>query len=260
MASVAAGITLHQREHLAGAAALPRIKDHRVDRVSGAVDMVIARGPDPTIKRAASARSLGRDGEVGRQSFCAADLGQPKSEVLVNRINLFFGTNWTAAVASINSNTRIPNVDLVISCMDTIAARRSLWNRLKRLPLLWMDLGNETTFGQVIIGKTENIGFGRTSANTLRRRVPHLFDLYPSLLRKKDPTNVPSCSVAESLSKQDLFINPLVSCLAAQLIWKLFRDGKLTIHGYAANLASGHVVPMPIPRETLGLPAIRTAA
>ena len=163
---------------------------------------IIALGHPHGLQVLAVDPELVTEANLGRQSFCAADLGQPKSEVLVNRINLFFGTNWTAAVASINSNTRIPNVDLVISCMDTIAARRSLWNRLKRLPLLWMDLGNETTFGQVIIGKTENIGFGRTSANTLRRRVPHLFDLYPSLLRKKDPTNVPSCSVAEIRCRQ----------------------------------------------------------
>ena len=187
------------------------------------------------------------EANLGRQAFCAADLGLPKSLVLINRINLFFGTNWTGAVGSIKSTSRIPYVDLVISCMDTIAARRSLWNKLKRMRVLWMDLGNETTFGQVILGKTENIGFGRTSENTLCRRVPHLFDLHPSLLRKKDAANSPSCSVAESLQKQDLFINPVLACLAGQLLWKLFRDGQLSIHGYVANLASGHIVPMPIP-------------
>lgn len=187
---------------------------------------------------------------LGRQAFCEADLGLPKSEVLINRVNLFFGTKWRAAVGIVNSSTRLPYIDLVISCVDTIAARRSLWNRLKRLPIWWMDLGNENTFGQVVLGKAENIGFGRTSENTRHRRVPHLFDLYPKLLRKKDRPNAPSCSVAESLQKQDLFINPLLACLAAQLIWKLFREGSLPIHGYYVNLASGHVVPIPIPART----------
>lgn len=189
------------------------------------------------------------EANLGRQAFCEADLGLPKSEVLVNRVNLFFGTKWRAAVGPVNSSTRIPRLDLVISCVDTIAARRSLWHRLKRLPIWWMDLGNENTFGQVILGKTENIGFGRTSENTRHRRVPHLFDLHPKLLRKKDRPNAPSCSVAESLQKQDLFINPMLACLAGQLIWKLFREGSLAIHGYYVNLASGRVVPVPVPAK-----------
>ena len=58
--------------------------------------------------------------------------------------------------------------------------------------------------------------------------------------------NAPSCSLAEALERQDLFVNQTVTTFALQLLWKFIREGGLDIHGYFINLESGRVSPLPI--------------
>lgn len=58
--------------------------------------------------------------------------------------------------------------------------------------------------------------------------------------------NTPSCSLAEALEKQDLFINQGVATFALQLLWQFIREGGLNIHGYFINLETGKVTPLPI--------------
>ena len=55
--SVALGLALHDRDAGGKGKALPRIRDHRIARAPGSVDMVIARGPDPiaNVRRAIEA-------------------------------------------------------------------------------------------------------------------------------------------------------------------------------------------------------------
>src|SRR6201996_390305 len=60
---------------------------------------------------------------LGRQLFPTADLGLFKAVALVNRINLFFGTNWKAITERYNTETITANPDLrmaefTISCVD----------------------------------------------------------------------------------------------------------------------------------------------
>jgi hypothetical protein len=42
---------------------------------------------------------------LGRQLFPTADLGMYKPVALINRINLFFGTNWKAITERYNTET-----------------------------------------------------------------------------------------------------------------------------------------------------------
>ena len=62
-----------------------------------------------------------------RQPFSVSDIGQNKATVLINRINLFWGTRWRAEPANFNERTldRIndTSLDLLIGCVDTRAAR-----------------------------------------------------------------------------------------------------------------------------------------
>ena len=62
-----------------------------------------------------------------RQPFSWSDVGQNKATVLINRINLFWGTKWNAQPvcfdeATLRSN-HDRNPDLLIGCVDTRAAR-----------------------------------------------------------------------------------------------------------------------------------------
>ena len=55
---------------------------------------------------------------IGRQMFYPADLGQPKAEVLVHRVNMAMGTKWRAIVARLAAGDELPH-DIVIGCVDT---------------------------------------------------------------------------------------------------------------------------------------------
>src|SRR6201998_3572563 len=65
-----------------------------------------------------------------RQPFSASDVGQNKATALINRINMFWGTNWSSIpshfhVRSFDRNQdRYP--DMVIGCVDTRAARKAI--------------------------------------------------------------------------------------------------------------------------------------
>lgn len=91
-----------------------------------------------------------------------------------------------------------------------------------------VDIGNTTNQGQVILG-----GHG----------LPTFFDVYPELRKKKDRKNEPSRSMAESLARQDLFINSTLATLGGQLMWQLMRHGGINHHGYIVNLHEGLVLP-----------------
>jgi PRTRC genetic system protein E len=74
------------------------------------------------------------DGDLVSETNCTAtvsvsDIGQNKATVLVNRINLFWGTRWTAIPSHFHARSfdrhqdRCP--DLVIGCVDT-GARKAI--------------------------------------------------------------------------------------------------------------------------------------
>ena len=62
-----------------------------------------------------------------RQPFSWSDVGQNKAIVLINRINLFWGTKWNAQPTCFDETTLQSNhdrsPDILIACVDTKAAR-----------------------------------------------------------------------------------------------------------------------------------------
>lgn len=219
------------------------------------------------------------EANVGRQLFYPADIGANKAVVLVNRLNLCFGLDWEArptvyAGAELKWSGQIGSHTagaLLITCVDTAKARREIHGRITDhhhgthgTPVYWLDLGNRRTDGQVILGEPYDKlnGPRRGSAETLVREgtrrayakaepLPHLptvVEVFPELLDpelKED--NQPSCSLAEALESQDLFINDHVSRWALQLLWTLFRKGQIHYHGAFINLADGSVATLPVP-------------
>jgi len=100
--------------------------------------------------------------------------------------------------------------------------------------------------GQVILGQS---GYGnRRRKNGTSLILPCVTDLYPELLDDSIPEkdDGPSCSLAEALERQDLFIGQSIATFALQLLWTLFRNGGVDHHGYFINLKAGKVLPMPI--------------
>lgn len=217
---------------------------------------------------------------VGRQMFSPADVGQYKALALVQRVNCFWGTAWKGfpiRYEGPDSHDQTPRTgwqtDVLITCVDTARARRTIHNaiagRHDATPRYWLDLGNDKTFGQVILGEpvrhTEAdvhkargkvLGRGEKGAQefaaawqqSMRQRLPTIMDTTPELLAEDyAEVDTPSCSLAEALGKQDLFINSHVADWALHLLWTLLRQEYITHHGYYINLESGRVNPVPVP-------------
>lgn len=186
---------------------------------------------------------------VGRQMFYPGDVGQNKAQVLIHRINMAMGTNWEARPAKLDRNSRLDRVDLIIGCVDTRAARAAIrtageaWN----VPY-WLDLGNRQHDGQVILGEFPN---PRRDKERKVPRLPTVADLFPETC---DPSLEgadagPSCSLAEALEKQSLFVNRGVALYALNLLFELFRYGGLNHHGVFVNLKTARTSPLAIDPE-----------
>ena len=183
------------------------------------------------------------EANLARQVFCEADLGCNKALVLAQRMRGFYGIEVEGHDAKFDAYSIRPSV--IVGCVDNLNARRKIaqasaprtrkqWDR-ERPGIYWLDLGNGAASGQVILG-----GHG----------LPTFFDVFPGQLKAKDRKDTPSCSMAEALEKQDLFINSTVATLAGQLLWQLMRRGGLNHHGYFVNLANGRVLPLEVPTTT----------
>jgi PRTRC genetic system ThiF family protein len=182
-----------------------------------------------------------------RQPFCRTEIGLPKAIVLAHRINLFWGLNWQGMQATIQQLKKGSDVDFVIGCVDTRKARRAIdkWVLNSRV-LYWLDLGNNASSGQFILGQPKN------SANRREKdRLPTVAELYPEILKTdKRDDGQPSCSAAEALTRQEPFINQNLAYQALAMLTRLLRHGSLSYQGGFCNVETGQLVPLPI-RETV---------
>lgn len=197
----------------------------------------------------------------GRQLFADAELGLSKAVALINRTNRFFGTNWKAVTEQFNTcNLKLlPNqgkANIYISCVDTASARFDIANVLEGFTgynnwernkcLYWMDIGNSRHTGQVILSSIGNIQQPNSKLFRTVSNLPYVTDEFRELLESQDDNNEPSCSLAEALEKQDLFINSTLANMAASLLWKLFRDGMTQHRGFFLNLAEFRSLPIAV--------------
>jgi PRTRC genetic system ThiF family protein len=184
-----------------------------------------------------------------RQPFSVSDIGQNKATVLINRINLFWGTRWRAEPTHFDERTldRIndSSVDLVIGCVDTRAARNVITRALTKArcrAAYWLDLGNNASSGQFVLGQPLNAR-NRRKATRLRT----VSELYPEIIdAEAGEDSLPSCCAFEALDRQEPFINQTLASSALAMLSRLFRYGKLSHHGGFFNAQSGLVSPLPV--------------
>ncbi|GGB70879.1 PRTRC system ThiF family protein [Deinococcus soli (ex Cha et al. 2016)] len=203
------------------------------------------------------------EANIVRQRYHHADLGRNKAEVLVRRVNLACGLHWFSHPVKFKGNDARGRWDIVLSCVDTRAARADLHRYAFASGLrtwkLWMDFGNEKDYGQVILGTPRNLH------NSLARPLPCATELHPDMIDTSLPEDdAPSCSALEALSKQSLLVNKMVATLGMQLLWEALWDGQLTFHGYYFNFKTGQTVGLPIPvkvkRAYATIPAVEPVA
>lgn len=184
-----------------------------------------------------------------RQPFSWSDVGQNKAIVLINRINLFWGTNWNAQPTCFDETTLQSNhdrsPDILIACVDTKAARNVIERAVSRRSssvAYWLDLGNGASSGQYILGQPLN-GRNRRKADRLRT----VSELWPEIVDVsggEDP--LPSCSAAEALERQEPFINQTLAASALAMLARVLRYGKLRYHGGFFNASTGQMTALPV--------------
>lgn len=182
-----------------------------------------------------------------RQRFLSGDEGRNKAEVVVERYNLFFGTQWRAHNHRYDSNAiRFSDRLLLITCVDSASTRIAIADHIANVNReggLWLDTGNDSHRGQVILG---HIGTPKTGI----LRLPHVLDLYPEMREQATALDddAPSCSAEEALTSQDWPINRQVATSACTLLWNLLRHGSLDYHGLFVDSRTGATTPLPIDR------------
>lgn len=191
------------------------------------------------------------EANIGRQLFSPSDIGLPKSLVLIDRINSFYGLDWKAKRVRYTSESDICNI--TITCVDNVASRIEIGNTLRdHKPggkaeefetYYWLDFGNQTDRGQVVLGtvfEIEQPGSSSVTPTGNMKCVDELFDL----TTVDEAESGPSCSLAEALAKQDLFINSMVANVGCNLLWKLLSEGGVDCQGAYVNLKTMNVNPI----------------
>lgn len=187
------------------------------------------------------------EANVGRQLFYPSDVGQSKSITLVNRVNAAFGIQFKAKAERFNGDLLIgEHTDLIIGAVDTRKSRQEILQFTKRNSVgYWLDTGNNAADGQIVLGECL-----RDGRRDWHMRLPMVHELFPSVLEEDDPDDdLPSCSLAEALERQSLFVNQIMATHALALLWTVFREGVINYSAIFANLNTGRVNTLPIERE-----------
>ena len=132
--------------------------------------------------------------------------------------------------------------------VDTRAARREMheafntttgpWRNVR----YWLDIGNNASNGQFVLGQPLNC-VNRRSKERLRT----VTELFPSIMdTDAGEDDLPSCSAAEALERQEPFINNVLASSAMAMVARLLRYGKIDHHGGFYNAESARLVPLPI--------------
>ncbi len=98
-----------------------------------------------------------------------------------------------------------------------------------------MDFGNSHKTGQVVLGTLSKIKQPESKMKTFDQ-LPNVLDEFPELNTIGDLDEAPSCSIAQALGKQDLFINSTLAQVGCALLWKLLTGLRITDRGAYVNL------------------------
>lgn len=172
---------------------------------------------------------------IARQLFAKQEIGMNKAVAIITRINRFFQTSWTGIPGKFNFNEEGTNI--YFTCTDTVKSRTDFSKHILRQKkgnesrhnkkrYYWIDCGNTKNKGQVWL----------SSLPYSDNKLPTLYEVYHT---PEEDNSTPSCSVAEALEKQDLFINTIVVNSACSLFWQLFRKAYITEQGAFINLENG---------------------
>jgi hypothetical protein len=109
-----------------------------------------------------------------------------------------------------------------------------------------MDLGNSRFTGQLVLSTLDEIKQPESERFRPVANLPKVTDEFKDLLEEVDDKDEPSCSQAEALRKQDLYINTALAVYGAELLWQLLSDGMIEHRGLFLNIKKFKTTPLKI--------------
>ena len=187
-----------------------------------------------------------------RQNFYPEDVGKFKSQALADRLVRAYKRPVGYSVYPFREEEpRYPGLPsfgdcLIIGCADNAAARRAMAECLPGHPCRWLiDAGNDTNWGQVLIGNVaERVDWDEPA---FVDRTCHLLPA-PTLQRPDLLTAVSTrppdvdCAAALDLTDQDPTINQMMASLALQVVRRMVA-GSCPFMGLYLDMDLGTVTP-----------------
>ncbi len=187
---------------------------------------------------------------IYRQPFTEQELGLNKASQLISKINRSFGTQWQSTYLDWNlkKGERMPKshcANITISCVDKVPVRKQIQDAFHRQqpaygnhsnPIFWIDFGNGFDFGQVVLMDIFEMPENRKNTP---EKFKSILDIYPDM---QDHAEEPSCSLAVSLGRQDLFINSILADLGMRMLWNILRTASITKNAIFVNMKNDNPV------------------
>ena len=158
---------------------------------------------------------------VGRQAFYDSDVGSNNAKVLIDRVNLYYRTNWLAIPRKAPSSDK---KDLVISCVDSVESRERIAKAWQKKNTFLIDCGNARASGQVLVGQFNG-------------DLPNIYTEHDQLILGEEKPDEPGC--VDQYFRQDLFVNSVVASHALHFVWRLLRWESLDVRGVFFDLDNG---------------------
>jgi len=195
------------------------------------------------------------DVNIPRQNFCNAEVGRYKAETLAQRYSAAWGVEigfhaqrFTAALLK----RSFRDITILIGCVDNAAARKSIASALSN-NTWWLDSGNSSDHGQVLLGSTSNKA-------TLKKAFPQpkICNALPSpalqspdlLTARPIITNVKlSCAELQAASAQSLAINQRMAAEVSDYLMRMIVGPGLRRFATTIDLVTGTARSRPITPE-----------
>jgi len=171
-----------------------------------------------------------------RQLYNDNEIGESKAMTIVSNINRNYGFDWNAFEEKYDVK-KIKDTQVIILCPDNMIVRRKVYDYISHKikgqlinhgeGVYIIDFGNSYDYGQVYVSYIPG--------KNVKKDIPQ-YGFPKNYLETKEDLNEPSCSIAEAISKQKLFMNPLLASHGLNLLDELLTKEQMTHKGIYVSL------------------------
>jgi PRTRC genetic system ThiF family protein len=164
---------------------------------------------------------------LGRQNFVETDLGENKAVALAKRYSGAFGIPIRAIPGMLLDGRGMTRQapQIVIGCVDRHKARRTIAEYMSQAyECVWIDAGNESVAGQVILGYTgTQVRPGTRASGPIAAALPTVSQLFPLPV---DGEMRPSCAELQEVTEQVSTVNVMAASIIANFVRLVLEDVK----------------------------------